>query len=107
MKHARLDDMVKGWFIGAFLPTAYSTHACEVAVKHYEAGDHEPEHYHRIATEVTLILSGRVLMANREWGPGDIVVLEPGESTGFLAITNATNVVVKMPGATNDKYLTL
>ena len=104
MKHALLDSMVKGWFVGAFTPTALSTDACEVAVKTYKAGDKEAAHFHKIATETTLILSGRVRMAGREWGAGDIVVLEPGEITDFEALTDAVNVVVKVPGAGNDKY---
>ena len=106
MKHARLEDMVKGWFVGSFSPAAYQTGACEVAVKYYRSGDEEQEHYHKVATEITLILSGRVYMVNREWGEGDIVVLYPGEATGFKAITDTVNVVIKIPGATGDKYLT-
>lgn len=105
MKHARLDDMTKGWFVGAFNPTAHNTDSCEVAVKSYKAGDHEAAHYHKIATEITLILSGTVRMAGREWGAGDIIVLEPGDVTDFEAITDAVNVVVKTPGALNDKYI--
>lgn len=105
MKHARLDDMTKGWFVGAFSPTAHSTNDCEVAVKSYKAGEREAAHYHKVATEITLILSGRVRMAGREWEAGDIVVLEPGDVTDFEALTDAVNVVVKTPGALNDKYL--
>lgn len=105
MKQARLDDMTKGWFVGAFSPTVHATDACEVAVKHYKAGDKEGAHYHKIATEITLIVSGRVRMAGREWGAGDIVVMEPGDVTDFEALTDAVNVVVKTPGALNDKYL--
>lgn len=105
MKHARLDEMVKGWFVGRFTPTALTTDACEVAVKRYKAGECEDAHYHKVATEVTLILEGRVRMAGAEWGPGDIIVLSPGEVTDFEALTDAVNVVVKTPGALNDKYL--
>jgi quercetin dioxygenase-like cupin family protein len=105
MKHARLDDMTKGWFVGAFTPTAYSTDACEVAVKRYTAGDREGKHYHKLATEITLIISGKVRMAGREWGAGDIVVMEPGDATEFEALTDTVNVVVKTPGAMNDKYI--
>lgn len=105
MKHARLDEMVKGWFVGAFSPTALSTHSCEVAVKRYSAGDKESAHYHKVATEVTLILSGRVRMLGKEWGEGDIIVIEPGDVTDFEAITDAVNVVVKTPGVLDDKFL--
>lgn len=105
MKHAHLNDMIKGWFVGAFAPTALNTDACEVAVKYYKAGDKEAAHYHKVATEVTLVLSGRVKIAGKEWQTGDIVVLEPGETTDFEAITDAINIVVKTPGILDDKYL--
>lgn len=105
MKSAHLRDMIKGWFVGQFDGALVSTGACEVAVKHYKAGDAESAHFHKVATEVTAVVSGRVRMAGREWGPGDIIVLEPGEVTDFEALTDAVNVVVKTPGALNDKYL--
>jgi hypothetical protein len=104
VRHARLDDMKGGWFVGSFSPTVYDTTAAEVAVKHYHAGDYEAAHYHRIATEITVVVSGRVEMAGRSWQTGDIIVLEPGEATDFRAVADATTVVVKLPGVTNDKY---
>jgi quercetin dioxygenase-like cupin family protein len=105
VKNFKLDQMVNGWFVGGFNPTALSTKDCEVAVKEYKEGTREAAHYHKIATEVTLILSGRVRMLGKEWGAGDIIVLAPGDVTDFEALTDAVNVVVKTPGALNDKYL--
>lgn len=105
MNTANLGDMVKGWFVGGFEPTAFSTQACEVGVKAYVAGDSEVAHYHKIATEVTLVLSGSVFMCGKTWGAGDIIVLEPGDITAFEALTDATTVVVKVPGALDDKYI--
>ena len=41
-----------------------------------------------------------------EYIEGDIVVMEPGEATDFECLENGTkNVVVKIPGANNDKYI--
>jgi hypothetical protein len=105
VKSMKLDSLTRGWFVGGFTPTAHATDACEVAVKHYRAEDKESLHKHLIATEITLILYGRVRMADREWGEGDIVVLAPGETTAFEAITDCATVVVKVPGALNDKHL--
>ncbi len=107
MKTARLDDMTKGWFIGNFSPSMYRTNDCEVAVKYYAAGDHEEKHYHKIAHEFTVIIAGRVRMFGQEFGEGDIVEAEPGDATDFTALTDAVNVVVKIPGANNDKYISL
>lgn len=105
MNTAKLGDMVKGWFVGGFNPTAFSTEACEVAVKDYKAGDSEAAHFHKVATEVTVVISGQVQMRDQTWGPGDIIVLEPGDITAFEALTDAKTVCVKVPGALNDKYL--
>lgn len=105
MRHAHLDQMIKGWFVGKFIPAVFDTDACEVAVKRYKAGDKEGTHYHKVATEITVIVSGRVRMLDREWGEGDIIVISPGEATSFEALTDAVNVVVKLPGAVNDKFV--
>lgn len=105
MKSFRLEDMIGGWFVGAFQPAALSTSDVEVAVKRYVAGEKEAAHFHKVATEVTLVLEGTVVMRGRQWSAGDIIVLSPGEATSFEAVTDATNVVVKLPGALNDKYL--
>jgi hypothetical protein len=104
MKHDRLENMVKGWFAGAFEPAALKTNACEVAVKKYFAGDSEGGHYHKIATEVTMVLSGKVKMFGKVWTDGDIVTILPGEITAFEALTDAVTVVLKVPGVLNDKY---
>jgi quercetin dioxygenase-like cupin family protein len=106
MKTAKINDMVKGWFIGNFEPTLRKTNDVEVAVKSYRTGDYDERHYHKIATEYTVIVSGRVKMNGTEYRAGDIIVIEPGEATDFEALEDGTtNVVVKMPGANNDKYM--
>lgn len=105
MKVKHLDDMVRGWFVGNFEPTLYKTNDCEVAVKSYKAGEYEEKHYHKVATEITVIVKGKVRMFDQEFSEGDIVVVEPGDATDFTALTDATNVVVKLPGANDDKYI--
>ena len=105
MKSAKLADMVKGWFIGNFEPTLYRTNDVEVAVKEYSAGAYESKHYHKIATEITVIQSGRVKMFDKIFVGGDIVIVEPNDATDFEALEDTVTVVVKIPGANNDKYL--
>jgi len=107
MKIARIEEMTKGWFIGNFEPSLLKTNAVEVALKKYKKGDYEKAHYHKIATEFTVIVSGRVRMNGKEYIEGDIIVIEPNDSTDFEALEdNTVNVVVKIPGANDDKYLT-
>jgi len=105
MKKHNLDDMIGGWFIGHFEPTILKTDDFEVAVKIYKKGDYEENHYHKIATEYTLIMDGDVIMSGENYSSGDIVVIKPNESTDFRALTDVKTVVVKTPSVANDKYL--
>jgi len=104
MNSAKLNDMIGGWFVGGFCPAALSTSNCEVAVKRYVSGSKEDPHFHAVATEVTLILSGKARMRDCDLSDGDIIVLEPGEISSFEALTDVVSVVVKVPGVLNDKY---
>ena len=104
MHKVRLESMTKGWFIGNFTPTLFATEAVEVAIKEYPAGSSEKWHYHKIATEFTAIVIGKVEMNGVTYGKGDIIVIPPGEGSNFVAVTDTVTAVVKIPGATNDKY---
>ena len=104
MKKVKLDSMTKGWFVGDFEPTLIQTREVEVAVKEYKKGDFEESHYHKIATEITVICSGRVRMNGVEYEKGEIIIIEPFESTNFEALEDTITTVVKYPGASNDKF---
>ena len=105
MKKYQLNQMTKGWFVGDFVPTIIPTQDVEIAIKHYKKGDFEERHHHKIATELTAIISGAVRMNGQEFIAGDIVLIEPGESTDFEVLEDCVSTVVKYPGAKNDKYL--
>jgi len=104
MEVFKLEDMKRGWFVGNFDPSIFKTEDTEVAVKEYREGDYEPEHFHKIATEITVIIDGMVRMKGNTYRKGDIIVVKPNESTDFLALVHTTTVCVKLPGATEDKY---
>jgi len=104
MKHERLDRMHRGWFVGDFSPTAFASRDCEVGVKRYRAGETEAAHVHKVATELTVVVSGRVRMNGREFGADDIIVLDPGTPADFEVLEDAVTVVVKVPCVAGDKY---
>jgi hypothetical protein len=106
MEKSNITNFTGGWFIGNFKPSLLQTNDVEVAVKSYKSGTYEERHFHKVATEYTVIVQGKVRMNGLEYISGDIIVIEPNESTDFEAITDVVTVVVKVPGANNDKYLT-
>jgi len=105
MKKFELQKMIKGWFIGNIQPSVFVTEDVEVAVKRYTKGDYEDKHYHKIATEITVIVEGEVRMGGIDYKEGDIILVEPGESVDFFCYTDCVTTVVKIPGALNDKYI--
>jgi anti-sigma factor ChrR (cupin superfamily) len=105
MKVEKLDQFTRGWIVGGFEPTLYKTTDVEVAVQHFEKGVKEASHCHKIATEITVIVSGLAKMNGQIIEAGSVVKIEPGEYTDFEALENTTTAVVKLPGALNDKYL--
>jgi mannose-6-phosphate isomerase-like protein (cupin superfamily) len=104
MKINNLTNMTRGWFIGNFLPTLWSTKEFEVAIQRYEKGDFEKPHVHKIATEINVIIEGSVSMNDIIYNKNDIITIEPGEKIEFKSITDSTLVVVKIPCVIGDKY---
>lgn len=100
-----LQSFVGGWLVGHFTPTLVSNQDVEVAVKQYPPGAYEKRHHHKVATEYTVIASGRVRMNGRLYEAGEIVQIDPGHSTDFEALEETTTVVIKTPSVPNDKYL--
>jgi hypothetical protein len=96
--------MINGWFVGNFEPAILKSKDIEVAVKYYKKGDKELAHFHKIATEITVIVKGKVKMNGVLYKAGDIVLIEPFETTDFEALEDTITTVVKSPGAHYDKY---
>ncbi|RDC54240.1 hypothetical protein DU508_22390 [Pedobacter chinensis] len=105
MEVYKIKDMFNGWFIGNFEPSLLKTNDLEVGLKEYKKGDYEGFHYHKIATEYTVIVCGKVEMNGIQYEEGDILVMKPFDVTDFKALTDVKTLVVKLPGANNDKYI--
>ena len=105
MKFDNINNYVRGWIFGNFEPSLLKTNEFECSVKKYKAGDHELKHHHKVATEYTIVISGKVKFNDVEYGPDEIIIIEPNESVDFLCLEDAVNVVIKYPGAQNDKYI--
>lgn len=105
MKHEKLENMVNGWFIGDFSPTVLNTENIEAAIKKYKRGDYEKKHHHKIATEITVIILGKVKMNEIEYVSGDIIIINANEATDFEALEDTITAVIKIPSVRGDKYL--
>lgn len=105
MKTCSINSMKGGWFIGDFEPSILKTKDFEVACKYYKGGEKDGRHVHRVATEITLIVTGTVEMNGKTFGSGDVIMLDPGESCEFVAVSDTTLIAVKHPSVQGDKHL--
>lgn len=100
----KLNDMVKGWFIGNFEPTAYKTEDFEVSYKLHPKGEIWEHHYHKIATEINLLIRGEMILQGKRLVSGDIFVLKPMEIADPEFLEDCEIVCVKTKSVIGDKY---
>ncbi len=99
-----LKDFTRGWIVGDFDPTVLRTKDFEFMVRNYKKGEKEDRHVHKIAHEISVIVSGKFKMNGDILVPGSIVHLEPTVSADFECLEDGTTAVVKSPSVRGDKY---
>lgn len=104
MKKYNLKNFTRGWIIGDFEPSIIRTRNFEFMVRNYIAGEIEQRHTHKIADEITVVVSGKFKMNDDMFGPGDIIHLSPGDSSEFKCLEDGTTSVIKTPSVIGDKY---
>ncbi len=105
MKKYNLNQFTRGWIIGDFEPNIIRTKDFEFMVRSYKEGDKEQAHVHKVADEITVIVSGIFSMNGDIFKTGDIIHLSPGDSTDFVCMESGTTAVVKTPSVMGDKYV--
>jgi quercetin dioxygenase-like cupin family protein len=105
MKIFDFSKMKGGWFVGNFEPTAYKTELFEVSYKIHPKGEVWESHYHKVAVEINLLVSGRMRIQDTEIKAGDIFVLEQNEVADPIFHEDCHIICVKTASVKGDKYL--
>jgi hypoxanthine phosphoribosyltransferase len=104
MEIFKISDMKGGWFAGDFLPTAYKTKEFEVCYKKHYKGEEWPTHYHKISTEINLLIKGSMIIQETKLNEGDIFILKPFEIANPIFLEDCEVLIVKTPSSIGDKY---
>lgn len=104
MQTYKITDFKRGWFIGNFDPSIVKTEQFEVGLLTHKQGEHWPKHYHAIATEYNLLVSGSMIIKETTIEPGTIFILEPNEIADPVFLEDCTVMCIKMPSVPGDKY---
>lgn len=103
MKRYTLDSFTKGWVVGDFTPSLFINPHVEVAVKKFSKGQIEASHKQLIATEITIVVSGQILLGNQVFVEDDVIEIPSQEFAGFEALSDCALVCIKFPSLSNDK----
>lgn len=104
MKIYKLNEMKRGWFIGDFCPSVLRTKEFEVAVLTHKKNENWPTHYHKLATEINLLLKGKMSINEININQGDIFVIEPNEVSSPFFHEDCEILCIKTPSVIGDKY---
>lgn len=104
MRCDQLENFWNGWFIGDFEPSLARTKDVEVSVMKHEKDAKIPKHYHQLAIEYNVLISGSMVVNGWTMGPGDMFVFEKSEVSDCVVLEDTTLVVVKLPSVIGDKY---
>lgn len=99
-----IDNMYRGWFIGNFDPSVYKTDQFEVALLSHFKDEKWPKHYHKIAKEINLLVSGKMIINDVIINPGDIFVLDTYEIADPIFLEDCKIVCIKTKSVLGDKY---
>lgn len=96
--------MIGGWFIGNFNPTVYKTKKFEVSYKIHKKKEKWDYHFHKKATEINLVIKGKMKIRGKTILKNQIFVLKPKEIANPIFYQDTHIICVKVPSIKNDKY---
>jgi hypothetical protein len=104
MKRYKLSDTgARGWFIGDFEGAVHRTKDFEVTYQKNPRSQ-TASHIHKLAHEITLVISGRQICNGEIFTAGDICILEPGDVSQIEYLEETEVVTIKTPSVPNDKH---
>ena len=106
MKTDHISNFTRGWFIGNFEPSILQTEDFEVAIITHKQDEEIPKHFHPVATEYNVMLSGRMWVNGRNLTKGDMFSFEPDEICNVQVLEDSEVLCVKVPSIQGDKVCT-
>jgi hypothetical protein len=106
LKKLQLSDSgARGWFIGDFPEAIVQTKDFEVCYQENSQDYPNTDHYHKVITEIQLVVRGCLVVNGEEFRAGEICILEPGDEYRSHYLEPTDVVAVKFPSRPDDKYL--
>lgn len=98
-------ELVGGWFIGDFEPSAYRTKDFEVCYKIHPKGEKWPTHCHEHSIEINYLIRGCMRINDVLLEAETIFILEKGEFAKPEFLEDCELIVVRVPSVPGDKII--
>ena len=105
MQVFNIDSFHRGWFVGNFEPSCFKQEGFEVGYLTHKQGEKWDAHFHKISTEINLLLEGEMVIQGTKLKRGDVFILSPNEIADPEFLTDCSLIVIKSPSIPGDKYL--
>ena len=99
----KLNNMKQGWYVGNFEPSAFKTKLFEACYRIHPKGEVWDTHYHAHATEINLLIKGKMMIQNKILESGDVFILNPYEIADPQFLEDCEVVCIKTPCVIGDK----
>ena len=101
------NNKLGGWFVGCFEPNLIKREDIEVGIKKIPSNTNPDYHYHKIKTEYTILLEGKIVCVkdNIEVEAGSIIKLLPYEKNDQFFPIESLILVINTPSIQGDKYI--
>jgi quercetin dioxygenase-like cupin family protein len=101
----KITDYFRGWVIGEFEPNIFRTKDFEIGILKHKKDENWPAHYHKIATEYNILISGSMWVCGEELISGDIFLIQPNEIAEPKFHEDCVIICIKIPSVPGDKYI--
>lgn len=105
MKVYNFKKMIGGWYIGNFSPSVFKTKKFEVSFKIHKKNEKWDYHYHKKATEINLIIDGKMKIQGKILKKNQIFVLKKKEIANPIFLKETKIICIKVPSVKNDKFV--
>lgn len=96
-------DLRKFWLVGNFDKSVLKTDKFELGVCYLNKGFIEKPHYHRLSSEINILLSGHMIVNGTSLHSGAIFVFAPSDVSNAYVVEDSLVVVARDGSYPGDK----
>ena len=103
--YINLCDYTRGWLIGNFIPSIEKNMDYEVGYLRHTKNSFWSYHYHKVATEINILVKGKMIINNITYEQNDIFIINKNVISCPIFLDDCEIICIKNPSIPGDKYI--